>query len=183
MGGYGAMAYRHWSAHPVQLAGRTYPQSGHPKPNGFWFDVDGSWKKWCAAVGFRPDRLRCFHEVAVIDPSRILFLETAEGIDRFTREFGHDLSAHIEPLQSSEDMRAFADRYGQDLFGEIRKQFSSCILWGEVAQRHAGVIVAPYIPERSATCLWYAGWNCAGGCVWDLGVIRLGRAHAAETGA
>lgn len=177
------MVYRHWSARPVKLAGRTYPQSGHPKPNGFWFDVDDSWKRWCISVRFRINRLRYSHEVTILDPSRVLLLETAEEIDRFTRAYGHDLSSHIEPLQGPEEMRAFADQYGQDLFAGIRKHFSACILWGEVAQRHAGIIVAPYIPERSTAYLWYAGWNCAGGCVWDLSVIRLGRAHPTETGA
>lgn len=176
------MVYRHWSSRPVRLTGRTYPQSGHPKPNGFWFDVDDSWKEWCEAARFRPERLRFFHEVTLLDLSRVLFLKTAEDIDRFTREYGHDLSAHIEPLQGPEARREFADRYGCDLFGDIRRHFSSYILWGEVAKRHAGIVIHPYIPERSATYLWYAGWNCAGGCVWDLAVMGLGRARPAPPG-
>jgi hypothetical protein len=169
------MTYYHWASDPVKLRGMRYPQRGHPKPNGLWFDVNGSWKQWCEAVQFRPEGLRYRHTVTVLDTSRILFLRKAKDIDLFTREYGHNLSGHFEPLQSPEDLDAFARRYGSDLFGDILEQFSNYILWEEVAGKHSGIIIHPYSRARSRTCLWYYGWNCAGGCVWDTGVIRLGK--------
>jgi hypothetical protein len=169
------MAYYHWSSDPVTLRGRSYPQSGHPKPNGLWFDVNGSWKRWCEAAQFRLENLRCRHTVTVLDTSQVLFLRTAKEIDLFTREYGHNLSGHIQPLQNSEDLHAFEHQFGSDLFGDILKGFSNYIMWEEVAVKYSGIIIHPYSRARSQTYLWYYGWNCAGGCIWDANAIRLGK--------
>jgi len=169
------MTYYHWATNPIKLRRMRYRQSGHPKPNGLWFDVDGSWKQWCEAVQFRLEGLRYRHVVTILDASRILFLRKAKEIDHFTREYGQDLSGCFRPLQSSADLEAFAHQYGTDLFSEILGQFSNYIMWDEVAEKYSGIIINPYSRARSKTYLWYYGWNCAGGCVWDTGLIRLGK--------
>jgi hypothetical protein len=169
------MTYYHWSADPVRLRKMSYLQSGDPKPNGFWFDANGEWKRWCEAVQFRLGNFRYRHTVTILDTSRILFLKTARDIDAFTRKYGRNLSGHIQLLQSSKDVDVFARKYGRDLFGEIQRQFSNYIMWDEVAGKHSGIVIFPYFRSRSLTYLWYYGWNCAGGCVWDTSVIRLGK--------
>jgi hypothetical protein len=169
------MTYYHWASDPVKLRGMSYAQSGHPKPNGLWFDVNGSWKRWCEAVQFRPEDLRCRHTVTILDASRVLFLRNEKDIDVFMRQYGHDISGNIQPLQSSEDLDAFARQYGSDLFADILGQFSNYIMWGEVVEKHSGIIIDPYFRARSRTYLWYYGWNCAGGCIWDTSVVRLGK--------
>jgi len=169
------MTYYHWASNPIELRGMSYPQSGHPKPNGLWFDINGSWKRWCEAVQFRLEDLRCRHTVTILDASRILFLRNEKEIDVFTRQYGKDISSHIQTLQSSEDLDAFARQYGSDLFSNIQGQFSNYIMWEEVAEKHSGIIIDPYSRARSQTYLWYYGWNCAGGCIWDTSVIRLGK--------
>jgi hypothetical protein len=169
------MTYYHWASEPVKLRGMSYPQSGHPKPNGLWFDVNESWKRWCEAVQFRLEDLRCCHRVTILDTSRVLFLRKAKDVDVFTRQYGHNISGLIQPLQSSEELDAFAGQYGNDFFSDIQWQFSNYIMWGEVAEKHSGIIVDPYFRARSQTYLWYYGWNCAGGCIWDTSVIRLGK--------
>jgi hypothetical protein len=170
------MTYYHWASDPIKLRRMHYPQGGHPKPNGLWFDVNGSWKRWCESVQFSLENLRYRHSVTVLDTSRILFLRNAKEIDLFTRKYGHNLSGHIQLLQSAEDSDAFTDQYGSDLFRDIQNQFSNYIMWGEVAEIHSGIIINPYFRSRSQTYLWYYGWNCAGGCIWDTSVIRLGKA-------
>jgi hypothetical protein len=169
------MTYYHWASDPVKLRTKDYPQCGHPKPNGLWFDVNGSWKRWCDAAQFRLENLRYRHTVTLLDTSRILFLRHARDVDAFTGEYGRNLAGHIRLLQSTEDNDAFARRYGRDLFGEIQRQFSNYIMWAEVAERYSGIIINPYSRARSQTYLWYYGWNCAGGCIWDTSVIRLGK--------
>jgi len=153
----------------------SYLQGGHPKPNGFWFDVNESWKRWCETTQFRLERLCYRHIVTILDTSRVLFLRNAIDIDEFTREYGRNLSGHIQLLQSTEDIDAFTSRYGSDLFGDIQRQFSNYIMWEEVAEKHSGIIIHPYSRARNLTYLWYYGWNCAGGCIWDTSVIRLGK--------
>jgi hypothetical protein len=105
----------------------------------------------------------------------VLFLRNANDIDAFTREYGRNLSGHIRILQSAGDINAFTRQYGRDLFSDIQRQFSNYIMWGEVAEKHSGIVINPYSRARNLTYLWYYGWNCAGGCIWDTGVIRLGR--------
>lgn len=167
--------YYHWAERPVKLRAMHYPQSGQPKPNGLWFDVNEEWKRWCAGAQFRPETFRYRHTVTLVDASRILFLRGARDIDAFTRRYGHDLSDRIVLLQEAEGTDAFTRRYGTDLFSDIRRQFSNYILWEEVAQEYSGIIISPYSRSRSRIYLWYYGWNCASGCVWDTSVIRLGK--------
>lgn len=171
------MAYYHWASNPVELTQRSYPQRGHPKPNGFWFDVDGSWKRWCESIEFRLETLCYRHTVTLLDESKILFLNKAEDIDEFTGEYGQDLSGNFQCLQSPEEMDEFSQKYGQNLFNEILGQFSNYIMWGDVAEKYTGIIIDPYLQEKSETYLWYHGLNCAGGCIWDTDVIRLGKAY------
>jgi hypothetical protein len=172
------MAYYHWAQNPVTLQRMTYPQMGHPKPNGFWFDVNGSWKRWCDAVQFGPEALHFRHTVTILDTSRILILKDAKDIDLFTRRFGHDLTGHIMPLQSHEELDQFTGQYGKDLFKDILGQFTNYIMWGEVTKEYSGIIISPYSRARSQTYLWYYGWNCAGGCIWDTDIIELGKPRA-----
>jgi hypothetical protein len=169
------MTYYHWASDPVRLRKMSYLQSGHPKPNGLWFDVNEDWKRWCEAVQFRLENLRYRHTVSILDRSRILFLQRANEIDVFTKRYGCNLSGRIQFLQSTKDMDVFTRKYGRDLFGDIQKQFSSYIMWGEVAEKYSGIIIVPYSRTRSRTYLWYYGWNCAGGCVWDTSAISLGK--------
>jgi len=169
------MKYYHWALDPVRLRKMSYLQSGHPKPNGFWFDVDEDWKRWCEAMQFRPETFCYRHTVTILDTSRILFLRSAKDIDAFTRKYARNLFGNIQLLQSSSDNEAFARDYGRDLFADIQRQFSNYIAWRDVAGKHTGIIITPYSHARSRTYLWYYGWGCASGCVWDTSVIRLGR--------
>jgi hypothetical protein len=169
------MTYYHWAPEPVKLYRTSYPQRGHPKPHGFWFDVNESWKQWCEATQFHLQGLCYRHTVTIFDTSRVLYLRNAKDVDKFTLKYGHNMSGHIQPLQNPEEIDAFARQYGQDLFREIRGQFSNYILWGEVAEKHSGIVIDPYFHSRSLKYLWYYGLNCAGGCIWDTKVIRLGK--------
>jgi hypothetical protein len=167
------MTFYHWASDPVELRRMSYPQKGHPKPNGLWFDINGSWKRWCEAVQFRLEDLRFRHTVTILDDSRVLILRNSKDIDVFTSQYRHDISGHIQPLQSSEDLDAFERQYGGDLFSDIKGQFTHYIMWGEVAEQHTGIIIDPYFHAMSQAYLWYYGWNCAGGCIWDTSVVRL----------
>ena len=169
------MNYYHWATKPVKLRKMSYAQSGHPKPNGLWFDVDEDWKRWCEATQFSLETFRYRHMVTIVDASRILFLRKAKDIDVFTRTYSRNLSGNIRLMQSADDNEAFSREYGRDLFADIQRQFSNYIMWGEVAGKYSGIVIAPYSRSRSAAYLWYYGWNCASGCVWDTSVIRLGK--------
>jgi hypothetical protein len=95
----------------------------------------------------------------------------------YAQRFGHDFSDYIKPMQSPEELDHFTGQYGRDLFKEIMGQFSNYIMWGEVAEEYSGIIISPYSRARSKSYLWYYGWNCAGGCIWDTEIVALGKPH------
>jgi hypothetical protein len=169
------MKYYHWAADPVRLRRMSYLQSGHPKPNGLWFDANGEWKRWCEAAQFRLETLRYRHTVTILDTSRILFLQGAKDIDEFTHKYERERFGSIQLLQSTEDMDVFTRKYGCDLLDDIQQQLSKYILWEEVAEKYSGIVIVPFSRARSLTYLWYYGWHCASGCVWDTSAIRLGK--------
>ena len=153
----------------------NYVQSALPKPNGLWFDADEDWRRWCESTGYEIENLRYRHAVTILDTSRILFLKNARAIDAFTRNYRSNFSTGIQFLQSEKEMQSFTSQYGRDIFSEIQAQFSNSISWVEVAEKYSGIIIVPFSRARSSTYLWYYGWYCASGCVWDTSVIRLGK--------
>ena len=85
------------------------------------------------------------------------------------------IDGRIQLLQTAKDKDIFVREYGRDLFGETQEQFSSCIMWEEVADDHSGIIIDPYSRSRSRIHLWYFGWNCAGEYIWNTSIIRLSK--------
>jgi hypothetical protein len=49
-------------------------------------------------------------------------------------------------------------------FYAVAKGFT-CIHWRKVAAEYSGIIIAPYFNEFRFNS-WYAGWDCASGCIW-----------------
>ena len=103
---------------------------------------------------FRINRLRYSHEVTILDPSRVLLLETAEEIDRFTRAYGMifpPISNRCRDLKKCVRSRTNTGRtspVSEALFRLHpvgRSRPTSC--------RHHR---RSHIPERSTACLWYA---------------------------
>lgn len=80
----------------------------------------------------------------IVEPSRVLMLSSVEDIDAFTEKF----------------INLFSDQYRTD--------------WGLLAERFAGLLIAPYQWERRLHfgTSWYYPWDCASACIWDLSVVR-----------
>lgn len=121
------------------------------KPNGLWVSVDEpdhdgeihGWKQWCEAESFGLENLRYRHRIVVRDPDALLWIVGAGELDAFEREYGLD-----QP-------------YPRD----------RTILWGAVSEKYPGVVIAPYVWERRLEKMWYYGWDCASGCIWDTSII------------
>lgn len=63
------------------------PLSGYGgayKPTGFWYEVDGDWRRWCEAEEFG-----CGRYLFSVDlgESRVLKIDTLLGLDAFHRQF------------------------------------------------------------------------------------------------
>ena len=145
-------AYRHWADKEFELDCHfQYPDRKlWFKPKGLWFEVDGDWVRWCKSD--MPDWLEERYKVPYgveFDPDKVLWLKTARDIDDFTA------------------------MYAVPLFPERLDFRSTTIAWARLTEAYAGLVIAPYCWRRrmSEHTLWYYGWDCASGCIWDLSVI------------
>lgn len=144
----------HYSAEPIEQI-RSVPQKDIPdmKPQGFWFSVDGrdDWLQWCNSEKFQLHKVKLRYRVA-LDMSRILVLSTPQELDDFTTGF-LTVAPWEKGRPGSTDLRMWMN-------------------WGAVAELYAGIIIAPYQWERRLLLMWYYGWDCASGCVWDATAVR-----------
>jgi hypothetical protein len=62
-----------------------------------------------------------------------------------------------------------------DLFAKMYFADRWHIDWKRVAANFSGILISPYQWERRLHPLtsWYYSWDCASGCVWDVGAIKL----------
>lgn len=120
------------------------------KPGAFWFSVEGEydWKWWCKAENFRLDYLKIQYEVILKKDAKILVLDDADEVIKFTEE-------NLYPKARFKD-----DTYELD--------------WEKISKKYQGIIISPYQwgLRLSIKTGWYYGWDCASGCIWDLNAIE-----------
>ena len=140
-----------WTFDPL----RIYPHHiERLKPTGLWYSAptvdehgyarNDGWEHWCTAENYAIKKLAYSHGLAV-DLDRMLVLRTVEAVDAFNEEFRAD------------DNRI------------------SRIHWGAVGVKYAGIEIAPYHYgiRLDPRYIWYYGWDCASGCVWDLSAVEV----------
>jgi hypothetical protein len=144
------MRLLHYTAKPIRKFSRSrkYENAGAYKPCGFWVSVEGpdDWYAWCQAESFGPkDPL--VYEVTLAPDARILHIDTLTKLDAFHRDW---TMAPPPPLRTPD------------------------VRWADVAQEWDGIIIAPYQWERrlARDFMWYYGWDCASGVIWNLNAIE-----------
>lgn len=114
------------------------------KPKGLWVSVDGpnDWPHYLDGLDAKPGR---YHYRIDLDFKNIL------------------------QLCSRNDLKNFTHRYKKYACGEM---FS--IHWVAVAQEYQGIVISPWMNSfnLSLNLIWYYGWDCASGCIWDANAIR-----------
>ena len=138
------MTRTHVSEKPIDaLVAKPALLSAHPmKPNGFWYEVDRDWQRWCESE--QPDWIegRRLYDLTLDPAVRLLEIRTVVEIDAF----------HAE--------------YTRPMYGS---RYSMYPEWGRVAEQYDGIEIAPYLWERrlATEFTWYYGWDCASGCLWN----------------
>jgi hypothetical protein len=137
---------------------RSTPQweQPHMKPRGLWLSVedgDHGWSNWCQGENWGLERLTHAHDVTLRDDASILRLAGGNEIDAFTAQF------QVVPDDPKSSRSDFRGHY---------------INWRAVAQQYQGIIIAPYCWSRRLHdgTVWYYGWDCASGCIWDADAIE-----------
>jgi len=129
---------------------RTYLQGLSFKPHGLWVSDESasmSWSEWCRREHFQEQNLEYRTELDIA-LSEVLLISSARDMKLFHL-------AYRAALPCSNSM--------------------TLINWAKVAKDHMGIIVTPYLWDfrLKFEYIWYYGWDCAGGCIWDLTCIRL----------
>lgn len=70
-------------------------------------------------------------------------------------------------IQSASELDIFTEKF------KINEKYLETINWLEVIKLYDGVEIAPYIYERRLTRMWYYGWDCASGVVWNIDNVKL----------
>lgn len=127
---------------------KVYGQENYLKPSGLWYSLGLSWIDWCAAEDFI-DEGYLFE--LFIDEEKLLKLKTAKDVYKFTDKYFKTLV----PIKTK------------------HKYLASFIDWKQVKKEHPyGIEIAPYNWECRFELIWYNGWDCASGCIWDLNIIK-----------
>jgi hypothetical protein len=107
--------------------------------------VDGKddWQSWCKSEEFALDSFAYRSIIRLGSQERICWVDDPKKLDQ---RYGREAS-----------LSTFAQR-GID--------------WQAVADDYAGCIIAPYNWEYRLNLMWYYGWDCASGCIWDARVIE-----------
>ena len=126
------------------------------KPNGLWVsdeNEDPSWRSWCEKEQFGPIGTGAIvfeQEIEIVDDGSILHLAHEGAIRRFQQKFA--LKEDFPPSINLID-------------------------WKKVAESFKGVLITPYCwsLRLEPGFLWYYGWDCASGVIWDASAIaRIG---------
>jgi hypothetical protein len=171
---------RHFSADIVtQVHGRrqerlfdqTKPDAGRKrragfgKPSGFWVSDETrgvhGWRAWCTSERFRSYAMRYEHEVVLSPNARILYLRTAKDIDAFADKYGHSLMTLLGKRDEDREIEIWGGKH------------IDIIDWHRVAKKYHGIIITPYIwSQRLGRHMWYYGWDCASGVIWNARAIE-----------
>ena len=163
------MRLLHYSDAPVTFdRGRVYDQNrlrGAGKPVGLWVSVEGpdDWKSWCESEKFHLSGLAVAHEVTLTDDANLITITTGRELDEF----------HKKWTEEDDFNRRMAARRPPDNPLEAQFRFNQWpIPWGKVAAEFDGILIPTYLwSHRLDGPLWYCGWDCASGCIWNLSAV------------
>jgi hypothetical protein len=141
------MRLLHYAAQPLPPALNARPQEIEMKPRGLWVSVEGNddWPSWCVGENFALDSLSHVHEITLAENASILRLSTASEIAELTSDYACPLPG-MPPHH-------YTRAYVMD--------------WPRLAGQYDGLIIAPYMWSCRLDYLWYYGWDCASGCIWN----------------
>ena len=87
-------------------------------------------------------------------------------------DFGCGAICHRVELKPTARVLILSTPECLDIFDRMYGDGQQMIRWQEVAAEHAGLIITPYQWSRRFSHLWYYGWDCASGCIWDASAIQ-----------
>lgn len=137
---------------------RRRPMEPSFKPLGLWLSVEGEddWRSWCEGEEYGLENLVHTSVVELRADATIIRLVSAADLDEFTATY------RVAPRWATSLPPNLLDT-GTTLY--------TLIDWPRVAEVAQGIVIAPYVWARRLDLMWYYGWDCASGCLWDLSCV------------
>lgn len=122
------------------------------KPEGLWVsdEDDFGWREWCEGEEFGLDRFVHATEIILKPDPGVLMISTPAQLVEFHKTYGRK-------IQGFDTLELMA--------------------WREVASQYTGIIITPYQWSQRLSMMWYYGWDCASGCIWDPAAIETTREY------
>jgi hypothetical protein len=152
------MKLSHYSVKRIRkIRNAEQPSQPDMKPRGLWLSVDGAddWPEHCRKTKWGPigERRKVIRYRVELDHSRVLVLDTAASLVRFSDKYAR-FTLHPR------------------LQAPVEFKLAIWIDWKAVAEKYAGIIIAPYQWVCRIELPWYYPWDCASGCIWDATAVR-----------
>lgn len=133
---------------------RKYDQAVTFKPMGLWFGFGDAWIERCQSS--TPRWVKPCNYQVMLNGANLLVLKT------------------------NADFLTFNKRYKADYYEENGIRVNGLVImrgidWPKIAREYDGIEMPIYLwrfrlhPEF----MWFYGWDCASGCVWNLSQIEL----------
>ena len=138
----------------VPYSVRQDNKSSIGKPNGLWYGCGNSWIEWCLAEDFGLG-WKYIHEIE-IDVNKIKLIDNVADFDLFSEKFGlHDEYYSHFVNQSFRTRYDYIDWKCLESLGFM------------------GIEINPYLWERRLNNgMWFYGWDCASGCIWNAKAVK-----------
>jgi hypothetical protein len=151
------MILEHYTSKPFNGPYSILPAMSHygcpigDKPMGLWVSVKGEddWPSWCNGENFCEIWNKRVFEIQLMPNHNILIIDDASKFVNFHKMFSEF------PARSTQ---------ASDCFKMIN--------WERVGRVCKGIIIAPYLWSCRIDYMWYYGWDCASGCIWDASAIQ-----------
>lgn len=123
------------------------------KPRGFWLsdEDDWGWRDWCEAEEWNMDGLAHATEFRLTPGANVLHIATDDEFEAFGAEYRVPAYPGLAGVSRLE-----------------------AIDWARLRTEYDGIIISPYQNARRFDFVnfWYAGWDVASGCIWNLSAIE-----------
>jgi hypothetical protein len=121
------------------------------KPNGLWYGIGPSWIEWCLS---ETEWVHPFVHEVIVNENRILKIDNIEDFEKFESEY-QTPNAFLEGFPIPRSSR-----------------LSFYINYPKLAEKYDGIEISPYLHEKRLDSVWYYGWDCASGCIWNTNAIK-----------
>lgn len=141
---------------------RQYPIEPYSyKPNGLWVSVDSDygWPHWCQDQD-------C--SATDVEQEEDAVYREGPGLEhKYDVTFKAD--ANILVMDSPQKLIDFTETY--KIVGKEIRQNDPYINWKIVKAYYDGILISPYHRSMRYKYMWYYGFDCASGCIWNLSCI------------